>query len=579
MLLVTYAIEHSRTRVAPGALILYAGDRANGAGLKTYHDRNIAIEINDLFQKAYDFMETSDKNVFITGKAGTGKSTLLDYFRENSAKKVVILAPTGVAAVNVKGQTIHSFFRFRPDVTLSKIEKVRSTNKKGDPGSIYKKLDTIVIDEISMVRSDLLDCIDKFLRLNGRDNTLPFGGVQMVFIGDLYQLPPVVVGQERQIFKENYRSEYFFDAKVFETGNDSLFGAQFDMELIELEKNYRQKGDQKFLDILNTIRNNTASDEELSELNTRYKPSFEQGMKDYYVYLTTTNKLAASINEQRLAKIKGDTFNFTGSVDGTFDSKYLTTDLDLQLKIGAQVMLVNNDHIGGWVNGNIGKIVDIEADRDIEDRIVEVKLANGKTVFVTPYTWEVYNFKFDTGANSLVAETVGSFTQYPLKLAWAMTIHKSQGKTFDKVVIDIGSGTFAHGQMYVALSRCTSLEGIVLKQKIEKRHIRMDWKVVDFITKYQYQLAERDLPLSEKIQMLNDAIEHDQALEITYLKSSDVKTRRKIQPQEIADMEFQGVEFLGLRAYCLTRDDLRTFRVDRILEIKTTEDRAEVLKV
>lgn len=539
--------------------------------MKTYHDRNITIELNDLFQKAYDLIEDTGKNVFITGKAGTGKSTLLEYFRDNTNKKVIVLAPTGVAAVNVKGQTIHSFFRFRPDVTLSKVEKLQSGNNKSDSGSIYKKLDTIIIDEISMVRSDLLDCIDKFLRLNGRDKTLPFGGTQMVFIGDLYQLPPVVVGQERAIFTENYKSEYFFDAKVFETGNDALFADRFEMELIELEKNYRQKGDKEFLDILNSIRNNTALDMELDILNRRYDPDFEHRSNDYYVYLTTTNKLAATINEQKLKKIAGKNIKCSGTIDGAFDSKYLTTDLELNLKVGAQVMLVNNDHIGGWVNGNIGKITDIDADHDDDDRIIEVKLSNGKVVYVTPYTWEVYNFKFDSSANSLVSEAVGSFTQYPIKLAWAITIHKSQGKTFDKVVIDIGSGTFAHGQMYVALSRCTNLNGIVLKQKIQKKHIRMDWKVVEFITKYQYKLSERDLPLGEKMQIIKEAIDDKRSLEITYLKNSDVKSRRKILPARIAEMEYEGAKFLGLKAFCMERDDNRTFRLDRILEIKATD--------
>lgn len=544
--------------------------------MKTYHDRKVNIELNDQFQKAYDLLEYTKKNVFATGKAGTGKSTLLEYFRDNTEKKVIILAPTGVAAVNVKGQTIHSFFKFKPDITLSKVEKLKSKSKKNDPSSLYKKIDTIVIDEISMVRADLLDCVDKFLRLNGKDESLHFGGIQMIFIGDLYQLPPVVVGEEKTIFRENYKSEYFFDAKVFEKGTDSLFGAVFEMELIELEKNYRQKGDQDFIALLNTIRNNTAFERELSTLNTRYNPEFEPKSGDYHVYLTTTNKLAASINEQRLAKITGDSFNFTGSLEGAFENKYLATDLELNLKVGAQVMLVNNDHIGGWVNGNIGKITDIDSDRDDDDRIIEVELSNGKTVYVTPYTWEVFNFRFDLDSNSLVAETLGSFTQYPLKLAWAITIHKSQGKTFDKVVIDIGSGTFAHGQMYVALSRCTSLQGIVLKQKIQKRHIRMDWKVVSFLTKYQYDLAERDNPLSEKLQTVARAIEAKQNLQIVYLKASDEKTNRKVEPLEIAEMEYEGAKFMGLKAYCQAREEIRIFRIDRILEITVADNTEEL---
>jgi ATP-dependent exoDNAse (exonuclease V) alpha subunit len=522
------------------------------------------IELNEQFLKAFDLMENSFKNVFITGRAGTGKSTLLDYFRTNTAKKVVVLAPTGVAAINVKGQTVHSFFRFKPDVTLNSVKKI--FDEDDDDKNIYAKLDAIIIDEISMVRADLLDCIDKFLRLNGKDGAKPFGGAQMIFIGDLYQLSPVVTRDEKEIFKENYKSQYFFDAKVFERGADTLFGDDFKMEFIELEKIYRQN-DKQFIDMLNSIRNKTVSEEELETLNARFIPDFEHKFDDYYIYLTTTNKLAAERNEERLEKLKGEPYRYYGQLKGNFENKYLSTAIELNIKIGSQVMLLNNDPAGRWVNGSIGKIVDVYQDED-EDDIIDVELSNGRLVDVTPYTWEIYSYKFDASLKGLVSEAVGSFTQYPLKLAWAVTIHKSQGKTFDKVIIDIGNGTFAHGQLYVALSRCTTLDGIVLKKKIQKKHIFMDWKVIDFLTKYQYGLSERDFPLEEKIKMINEAIAGKYPLEIVYLKSRDEKSSRKILPSYIGEMEYSGKGFLGLRAYCFNRNDERTFRVDRILELQ-----------
>src|SRR4030042_2348445 len=250
----------------------------------------MAIEINEQFKRALDVMENSSKNVFITGKAGTGKSTLLDYFRAHTKKKLAVLAPTGVAAVNIKGQTIHSFFKFKPNITPEKA--ARKSSKK-----IYKKLDAIIIDEISMTRADLLDCVGGFLRANGKKSNEPFGGIQMIFIGDLYQLPPVVVGSERKIFRNQSASEYFFDAKVFSAGN-------FSLEFIELEKIYRQK-DEKFIALLNSIRNNSIGEEGLEAVNRRYFPAFERNQKDFYVHLTPTNQASYEINERELGKLPG----------------------------------------------------------------------------------------------------------------------------------------------------------------------------------------------------------------------------------------------------------------------------------
>ena len=522
------------------------------AGMTT--DRR--LELNEQFLLAYELMEKTDRNAFVTGKAGTGKSTLLSYFRRNTDKKIVVLAPTGVAALNVRGQTIHSFFRFKPDITLSKVKKARP--KGGDNGSIYQNLDAIVIDEISMVRADLLDCVDRFMRLNGRTGRRPFGGVQMIFIGDLYQLPPVVTGEERRIFKESYKSPYFFDAKLFEQG--------FEMDFVELEKVYRQK-DERLLNVLNHVRNNTATEEHLRVLNEKCDPGFEPPSGDLYVYLTTTNALASEINEARLKRLKGSPVAAEGVISGDFERKSLPTDVSLRLKVGAQVMLLNNDSDGRWVNGSIGRVTGIDRDDQI---VLKVDLSDGTTVEVSPYTWELFNFTFDAEKRVVVSRKVGSFTQLPVKLAWAITIHKSQGKTFPKIILDMGRGAFAHGQTYVALSRCTTLEGLVLKKPLKKSHIFMDWKVVDFVTRYQYRLAERDCPLGDKVSILKDAAQRKEPLEITYLKSQDVKSRRTITPLLVEEMEYLGKAFLGLKAFCGLRHQERVFRVDRILEIKRT---------
>src|SRR3989338_4139502 len=465
--------------------------------------RNHHIEINAEFKKALEVMEHTSKNVFITGKAGTGKSTLLNYFRAHTRKKVVVLAPTGVAALNVQGETIHSFFRFKPDITLQKIKKL-----SGKRGRIFNEIDAIIIDEISMVRSDLLDCADKFLRLNTAGSKRPFGGIQMIFIGDLYQLPPVVTSSEKDIFRSHYQSQYFFDAAVFK---------EFPMEFIELEKIYRQK-DEKFIGLLNAIRNNSITDEDLALLNRR-----------------------------------------------------VGADSALRLAVGAQVMLLNNDTAGRWVNGSLGEITKIKSNREENADSILIKLAEGNIEEVFPFSWEIFHFSFNETSSMIEAETVGSFTQYPLKLAWAITIHKSQGKTFDRVIIDMGRGAFAHGQTYVALSRCRSFEGISLVRPLRKSDILMDRRVVRFVTNHQYGLSERDMPFEDKLSMIKEAITHKLCLEITYLKASDEKSRRVLKPRRVGTMSYLDKEFMGLEAFCLQRKEDRVFRVDRILEMKTMQ--------
>lgn len=517
----------------------------------------VAIDFNPEFQRALSLIEDTDKHVFITGRAGTGKSTLLNYFHHNTKKNVVILAPTGVAAVNVGGQTIHSFFQFKPNVTLSAIKKKKGADKS--KSTIYKKLTTIVVDEVSMVRADLLDCVDKFLRLNGPDSKRPFGGVQMIFIGDLYQLPPVVTGKEREIFRSLYKTPYFFSARVME---------ELDMEFVELEKVYRQKDDE-FIRLLNAIRNNSITDGDIGLFNKSCNPSFEVPADDFYISLTSTNEMSDLINEQRLTQLTGKIWKARGFVDGDFGRESMPTAEELKLKKGAQIMLLNNDTFGRWINGTIGKVTGFGKDEE-GTPLINARLDNSNSVEISPYRWEIYHFFLKN--DELVSESVGSFTQYPVRLAFAITIHKSQGKTFEKAVIDVGKGTFAHGQMYVALSRCTTLEGMVLRQPLRKNHVLMDWQVVKFLTGMKYAKAALTCTREDKMVVLSTAIKERQFVEIVYLNAKDEKSKRLIRPLLIEEMEFHGHPFLGLNAFCLERNQKRIFNVDRILEICASSD-------
>jgi hypothetical protein len=502
---------------------------------------------------ALEIMEDSSRHVFITGKAGTGKSTLLAYFRQNTNKAVALLAPTGVAALNIQGQTIHSFFNFKPNITPEKVRKVA-----GQEGNIYKKFDTIIIDEISMVRADLLDCVEKFLRLNGLHRKKWFGGIQMIFIGDLYQLPPVVTAVEKEIFTHRYATPYFFSAQVFKEST-------FDMEFIELEKVYRQT-EPDFIRLLNGIRNRSCTEEDILRLNENCQKDFIPPDDGFCITLTSTNDLAAKRNLEKLDALAGPVIELNGVLSGEFDQSSLPAEENLVFKPGAQVMLVNNDKFGRWVNGTLGRVVGMEKGEDGEIAVF-VALQDGSIVEVTQNTWELFKYDYDRSTKKISTRKTGSFTQYPIRLAWAVTIHKSQGKTFDRVVIDIGRGAFAHGQVYVALSRCTNFTGITLTKPITKSHIRMDWRVAQFLAAFQYGKAEEKISYEERRRIVEDAIKRGMDLEILYLKPDDRKTLRTIRPIAIEEMEYKGKVFEGLRAYCHLRKTDRTFRIDRILEI------------
>lgn len=508
------------------------------------------VEINAQFAEALKLMEEGGRPLFVTGRAGTGKSTLLEYFRATTKRKVVVLAPTGVAAVNVSGQTIHSFFKFRPDITIEKASAAAKRAVKAGHSGVYRKMETLIIDEISMVRADLFDSADAFLRIARGKKGEPFGGVHVVMIGDLYQLPPVVTSNEAGIFSAHYASPYFFDSRACRA---------MDLKIVELEKIYRQRDD-RFIALLNSIRNNTAGEAEIEALNARLDPGFEPA-DGSHIHLTSLNREADAINARRLGALPGKEKRFVADVSGTFDEKSCPADRCVILKPGAQVMLLSNDSLGRWVNGTIGTVKSACADS------AEVKLFDGSVENVVPYTWQMFRFGLDKAGKSIVSEAVGKFTQIPLALAWAVTIHKAQGKTFERAVIDIGRA-FACGQTYVALSRARSLEGIVLKARLKKGHVRVDPRVVKFITSHHYAISERKMPLSDKTRLIEDAIANGKFLEITYLKASDVKSHRVIEPLEVGEMEYAGRAFPGLRGICQTRNEERVFRVDRILKMK-----------
>ncbi len=425
------------------------------------------LELNADFSYALNQLEKTGQNMFITGKAGTGKSTLLQLFRNTTRKKTVVLAPTGIAALNVKGQTIHSFFGFPPRV-LSSQDIKRRRNRR-----LYKNLEVLIIDEISMVRADMLDNIDYFLRLN-REDPRPFGGIQLVFFGDLFQLPPVVASDvESMLFQLHYDSPYFFSAEVFQQ--------RLEIEMMELQKVYRQEN-KHFLNLLDAIRMNAIDFDILNEFNQRVILNFEPPA--FYITLTATNATADRINQKRLGQIPFPDRTYKAKITGNFKPSVYPTEAILRLKLEAQVMFIKNDPDKKWVNGTIGKIVELDNER--VKVLVEDEKGISKTVEVEKMDWEILKYTSSlTNPNKIETETIGTFTQFPLKLAWAITIHKSQGKTFDKVVIDLGRGAFEHGQTYVALSRCRTLDGIVLRQALRPSDVKTDERIIDFYRQFR----------------------------------------------------------------------------------------------
>ncbi len=427
---------------------------------------------NKELQLAEDFVLYTKQNIFLTGKAGTGKTTFLRSLANKSQKRMIVTAPTGVAAINARGVTLHSFFQlpFGPLITEQvagrKVENQMFKHKfSKDKINIIKTLDLLIIDEVSMVRADILDAVDEVLR-HFKNRFLPFGGVQLLMIGDIQQLPPVIKNEEFQLLKPYYSSMYFFNSKALSEAN---------MISIELKHIYRQK-DNKFIKILNEIRDNSLTESSYQQLHERYIHDFKPDDKDGYITLTTHNHTARTINKTRLSQIEGKLYKFQAVINGTFSEFAFPNDFELELKIGAQVMFIRNDssHEKRYFNGKIGIITEIDND------IIMVKSENEYLEIATsPEKWENIKYSLNEKNNEIVEEVIGTFIQYPLKLAWAVTIHKSQGLTFEKAIID-SSDAFAYGQTYVALSRCKSLEGLVLSSKISKNAVIGDNEVCNF---------------------------------------------------------------------------------------------------
>jgi len=418
-----------------------------------------SVQINqeklDLFNK----IENSDNHFFVTGKAGTGKSLLLSYIKSHSSKKMVVTAPTGVAAINVGGQTIHSLFVLPP--SFVSVENLQFNQKSAE---LLRHVEMILIDEISMVRADLMDAIDYRIR-QARDDPRPFGGIQIVMFGDLYQLPPIVSDRElHKFFADNMGGYHFFNAKAWQNAN---------FEKHELQEVFRQK-DQNFRDLLNAIRVGEKSPEILKIINDRFE---EKLPEDGYVYLCSTNSKASQINSNKLAKIDEPEFTFKARISGELDEKSYPADETLILKKGAQIMMLKNDIDKKWVNGTVGTIA------SISEKFIEVKI-DGINYSVQQADWKKIRYHYNRETKLIEEETISSFVQYPIRLAWAITIHKAQGKTFDKIVVDLEGGTFAPGQTYVALSRCTSLEGVYLTDKIYSQDIKVDPDVVRFMSQF-----------------------------------------------------------------------------------------------
>ena len=426
-------------------------------------------EHNQEFKKAFDIINENryfKTNLLITGVAGTGKSTFLRYLTNTVKKNIIVLAPTGIAAINIGGQTIHSFFWFPPRALMLQDNGIKRFSKKSKEYKTIKAMDILIIDEISMVRPDIVDAIDYSLRMNGGDPEMEFGGKQVVFIGDLLQLAPIVIDSHHQnLINSIYRNNYFFSSKVFE---------KIHLKKVEFIKNYRQS-DPIFIGLLNKVRNKTISQTELDVFNKRVCSESELNDLTNIITLTTTNEMAKMVNLNRLSRIEYPTYNFQAVIKGVFNKSKFPTDEQLKLKKGAQVMFTFNDSLAKrWVNGTIGII------HELNTNSIEVKLENGLIHEVVKSTWQNFKYKYNNVDHCIEKEKIGEFQQYPLKLAWAITIHKSQGLTYDKVIINYGNGTFANGQAYVALSRLRSFDGLFLKRKIDLSDIKIDIKIIDF---------------------------------------------------------------------------------------------------
>lgn len=418
----------------------------------------------------FDALENTNDSYYIHGKAGTGKSTFIHYFVQNTKKKTLVFAFTGIAALNASGQTIHSFFILPVRAILPEDSEISIFHKASARRKIIEDVEVIIIDEISMLRADVLEAIDYSLRKNGGDPKKPFGGKQMVFVGDIFQLPPVTDDKdelERVLFIEFYNNPYFFSSPAY---------ARLSPKEFHFKKVHRQT-DRRFIELLDKVRLGNITDEDITTINSRYHTHHSVEPGEFRILLTSTNKLANTENNTRLEELKTSKYIFKAIIEGEFRVDKFPTQTDLVLAQGAQVMFIINDREKNWVNGTIARI------DFLTNEFIEVSLPDGRVMKVYRHTWENTRYSYDRVNRKIVSEVIGRFTQYPLRLAWAVTIHKSQGLTFDKVTIDLGQrGAFVTGQTYTALSRCRSLEGINLRTPIKKEDIIIDERLINFHT-------------------------------------------------------------------------------------------------
>ena len=456
---------------------------------------------NREWQQALQIIQYTRRSLFLTGKAGTGKSTFLRHIAETTKKKHVILAPTGIAAINAGGQTLHSFFKLPfhpllPNDSSYSIRNIRKTLKySGELTKLLRELELIIIDEISMVRADIIDFIDKVLRIYCRNMREPFGGKQLLLVGDIFQLEPVIKEDEWRLMQPFYASAYFFAAKVWQ---------EMQLVSIELRKVYRQS-DSQFIGLLDRIRQNHATDADLQSINARVNQSSKQKENGFEITLATRRDTVDYINDLHLSELEGDSTIFKGHIKGDFPETSLPAPMELEIKPGAQVIFIKNDKEKRWVNGTLGVVIYI----DEGEGIITVVDEDGHEYDVEREVWENMRYTFNEKEQKIEEEMLGSFIQFPLRLAWAITVHKSQGLTFRHVKIDFsGGGAFAGGQTYVALSRCTSLEGITLEAPIRRSDIFVRAEVVAFANRYNDgQLIKQAIYESKADKEYHDAME------------------------------------------------------------------------